>query len=94
MWPKYPPATDCACAVVCEACPSSIYNQPTKGGFPVRGMGVRLTVIHTGTIYVHKKSSLKRNILTIKQNTNNYINIITHLTIYNTNSNQQQQQQK
>jgi len=36
----------CACAVVCEACPLSIYNQLTKGGFPVRGLGVRLTVIH------------------------------------------------
>jgi hypothetical protein len=37
---------DCACAIVCEACPLSIYNQPTKGGFPVHGLGVRLTVIY------------------------------------------------
>jgi len=36
------------------------------------------------------KTSLKRNILAIKQNTNNYINITTHLTIHDTNSNQQQ----
>ena len=34
-----------------------------------------------GTIYMHNKSSLKRNILAIKQNTNNHINITTHLKV-------------
>jgi len=41
-------------------------------------------------IYIHNKTSLKRNILTIKQNTNNHSNITAHLTIHSTDSNQQQ----
>ena len=45
---------------------------------------------YIGTIYIHNKTSLKRNVLAIKQNTNNHISIIAHLTIHNTNRNQQQ----
>ena len=41
-------------------------------------------------VKVHNKTGIKRSILTIKQNTNNYINTSTHPTIHNTNSNQQQ----
>jgi len=42
------------------------------------------------TIYIHNKTGIKRNILTIKQNNSNHTHNFTRPAIHNTNSNQQQ----